>query len=258
MQGDGPLAAFAYTIIDNLRNQLQGHTLETYDQCILPIVNESIDSLGHDATQAERDHERQRIEDYVFTRIDAAKAYFNDHFVETNNDAPPRIGDNNFGHLHSMFEAFALTDPEHVRNKLTMEYQLHPEDMIPYIREKLTLLVNMERIDIELKTALMGNIGPYLHTASTFSYGNNRKQHEKYIQYIQFWKEQRYRLPHWYEFVKVTLLHHPNSCGSERLFSLLKYILESEHEQCLDDYICAAVYAAYNHRHDNDRIRDEI
>lgn len=231
--------------------------MESYNECILPLVEEVVESLGVDATEEERNAERLRLEDYVFTKINKGKDYFHDHFLRTNANAAPTVGDNNFGHLHAMFEGFALTDPGHIRTKFR-EFNNHVDTMVQYIRLQLQTLLNMDRIDQHVYNNVMGHIGPYLAVSSQFSYGEeNIKMHEKYIKYIQFWKEHRHTLTHWFSLVKIALLHHPNSCGSERLFSLLKYILESEHEQCLDDYICAAVYSAYNNRHDEDRVNGE-
>jgi hypothetical protein len=231
--------------------------LESFPIAILPIIDEAIESLGPDATDQERQLERTRLELIVFSKLDVAKAYFVSHFLTTNENQPPRISDNNFGHLHLMFEAFALTDPENLGKQFS-KFHYNMELLIQYIREKLQLLVNMDRIDHNLFIGLMGNIGPYAVIARHYSYGEeNVKYHQKYILYMEFWREQRFRLSHWFELVKIALLHHPNSCGSERLFSLLKYIMESEHEECLDDYICAAVYSAYNTRSDCDRLRGE-
>jgi len=198
-----------------------------------------------------------RLENIIFTKINIAKDYFISHFITSNINRPPRISDNNFGHLHLMFEAFALTDPENMGKKIS-KFNNNMDLIIQYIREKLQILINMDRIDLTMFTGLMGNIGPYVAIAVNFSYGENIiKYHQKYVSYMEFWKLQRYRLVQWYEFVKIALLHHPNSCGSERLFSLLKYIMESEHDECLDDYICAAVYSAYNSRSDSDRLNEE-
>ena len=255
--GDGPLAAFTYTIVEDVRNCLSAHVLESYNECILPLVEEAVQSLGLEATEQQRNAERTRLEEYVFERINKGRLYFYSRFLHTSENAPPTVGDNNFGHLHVMFEAFALTDPGHVRMKF-MDFNNNVDTMVQYIRLQLNVLLNLERIDRQLYNNVMGHIGPYLAIASHFTYGEeNNKMHQKYIKYIQFWKEHRNTLTHWFALVKIALLHHPNSCGSERLFSLLKYILESEHEECLDDYICAAVYSAYNHRHDEDRVNGE-
>ena len=253
--GDGPLGAFTFTIINNVSNQLQVHTLESYEN-IHTIVLEAIDSLGDDATIIEKNIERARLEEYVFSRINVARDYFHDHFIETNDGGPPRIRDNNMGHLHVMFESFALTDPEHL-NRMFQSFQRDNQRMILYIREKLEILVNMDRINVELSNSLIGSIGPYLALSANFTYGDDVKQHDKYRIFIEFWKREKYNLVHWFEFVKVTLLHHPNSCGSERLFSLLKYVMETHQNQCLDDYICASVYAAYEQQHDADRLLAE-
>ena len=78
LKGDGPLGAFTYTIITNLRNFLNAHTLESYPS-ILAIVEESVESLGADATNIEKDAERLRLHTYCFDRINIAKDYFNNH-----------------------------------------------------------------------------------------------------------------------------------------------------------------------------------
>ena len=237
---------------------MEAHTLESYSEFILPLVNESIESLGNNATQQEKSAERLRLEEYVFERIDEGKNYFLDHFIATNINAAPTVGNNNFGHLHVMFEAFALSDPEHL-NRKSLQLNRNVDEIVKYIRSMLQLLINMDRIEQTMFTDLMGNIGPYLALVTDFVYGDgNLKMHRKYILYMQFWRVNQHTLPHWFSFVKIVLLHHPNSCGSERLFSLLKYIMESEHDECLDDYIQAAVYTAYNARLDEERLNDEL
>jgi hypothetical protein len=257
LKGDGPLGAFTYTIITNLRNFLNAHTLESYPS-ILAIVEESVESLGADATNIEKDAERLRLHTYCFDRINIAKDYFNNHFLATNINREPRSGDNNFGHLYGMFEAFALTDPEHMRKKM-IEFNDDNELLINYIRPLLQLLINMNRIQQGLYLSLMGHIGQYAAIARQFSYGDgNVRFHQKLIMYLSFWREQRMYLHYWFEFVKIVILHHPNSCGSERLFSLLKHVITTEREDALDDYICAAVYSTYRMRHDDERIGGEM
>jgi hypothetical protein len=162
--GDGPLGAFAYTIVNDLWNNLQAYTLESFPKSILPIVNESIESLGADATEQERQHERMRLQNIIFTKINIAKEYFINHFITSNINRPPRISDNNFGHLHLMFEAFALTDPENM-GKIISKFNNNMDLIIQYIREKLQILINMDRIDLTMFT---GNIGPYIAIAVYF------------------------------------------------------------------------------------------
>ena len=78
--GDGTLAAFTYTIVKEVRNRLDAHVLESYNKCILPLVEEAVQSLGVDATAEERNAER-RLEERVFERINKGKVYFNNRAV---------------------------------------------------------------------------------------------------------------------------------------------------------------------------------
>ena len=146
--------------------------MESFPKAILPIIDEAIESLGADATDQERQLERRRLELTVFSKIDVAKDYFVGHFLTTNANQPPRISDNNFGHLHLMFEAFALTDPENLGKQFSI-FHYNMELLIQYIREKLQILVNMERIDQSLFTGLTGNIGPYAAITRHYSYGED-------------------------------------------------------------------------------------
>jgi len=252
--GDGPLGAFTYTVIDSLRNHLDGHTLESYGG-ILALVNESIESLGEDATEDEKLAERERLEVYSLEKINIARTYFRNHFIRTNLNRESRAGDNDLGHLHMIFEAFALSDPGHIRRKFEESEDM--DILISYIRSRLRHLVDNHRINEVMYTDLMGCIGPYVAVAREFSYGP-MKFHEKLVAFIRFWRSHKDSLPKWVAFVKIALLHHPNSCGSERLFSLLKRVLTTEREECLDDYICAAVYSSYRQRRDEERLNEEL
>ena len=159
-----------------------------------------------------------------------------------------------------MWEAFALADPDHVRRKELSLNQFGDDlgdQMEIRIRSMLDRLVNMERIEENLRVRLVGSIGAYLAAARLVSYGDIRF-HEKLIRFLRFWRDAKATLVDWFEFVKISLLHHPNSCGCERLFSVLKYVLTSEREHALDDYIRAAVYSIYDIRDDGDRLRGEI
>ena len=251
--GDGPIGAFTFTLIENLKNILDGQTLESFPD-VFAIVNEAVDELGEQGSTAnEMDVERNRLEAFCFERINIAHRYFMNHFIRTREDGPTRIGDNDLGHLHLIFEGFALTDPGYIRQKLA-DHGNNTQELIPYIRSRLQHLVDNNRISATMFQCLMSNIGPYIGIAREFTYGHV-KFHEKLSKFIVFWRQQLHVLPSWIEFVKIAILHHPNSCGSERLFSLLKYVLTSEKEECLDDYICAAVYTSYRMRRDEERIR---
>lgn len=236
-----------------MHNHLDGHTLESYGG-ILAIVNESIESLGEDATEQEKITERERLEAYSMEKINIARTYFRNHFIRTNLIRESRAGDNDFGHLHLIFEAFALSDPGHIRRKYE-EYG-DMDTLISYIRSRLRHLVDNHRINEVMFIELMGSIGPYVAVARVFSYGT-MKFHEKLGAFIRFWRSHIHSLEKWVAFVKIALLHHPNSCGSERLFSLLKRVLTTDREDCLDDYICAAVYASYTQRRDEERLNNE-
>jgi hypothetical protein len=261
LEGDGPLGAFTYTIIKKLADRLLAHTLESYP-IVSNIVEESINELNDGSTEEEIMIERIRFNDYVFHRINAGKNYFHSHFLCSQINRGPRSGDNEFGHLHLMYEGFALVDPENFRLKFIL-LNSNVDNLTAYIRDQLQFLFNMDRITQLEFNDLMGHIGPYLAIATEFTYGfdangGERKLHEKLILFIRFWKVQRVFLPQWFQLVKKAILHHPNSCGSERLFSVLKWVLTNDRENSLDDYIRAAVCIRYLTRIDENRIGNEI
>lgn len=89
-----------------------------------------------------------------------------------------------------MFEAFALTDPENMGKKIS-KFNNNMDLIIQYIREKLQILINMDRIDLTMFTGLMGNIGPYVAIAVNFSYGENIIKYHQSM--YRIWNSGKYR-----------------------------------------------------------------
>ena len=243
------MGPFTYSVIKEIEDFTSVHTLESYPT-VLAIVDEAVNLLGPEATTIEKNAERLRLTNYCFEKINTARYYFVTHFLKTNMNAQPTPGDNDFGHLFVMFQAFALTDPDHFR-KLAISYTGNLEGLSNNIRNSLQVLVNMNRICNDLFIGLMGSIGPYLAIAQLFSYGLDAKFSIKLTSFMSFWREHQCTLKHWFQLAKIAILHHPNSAGSERLFSILKSVLKSEKEGCLDDYICSAVYGIYGVNQDD-------
>lgn len=65
---------------------------------------------------------------------------------------------------------------------------------------------------------------------------------------IEFWKNNRSKLKYWFAFAMICYLHQPSSAAAERVFSILKRVLESGDYQALDDIVLAAVYTNYRTR----------
>ena len=254
LEGDGPIGPFVYTIISNLHDLLRGHLLETYPS-VLSLVNSAI--LNYNGTEEEKENERLRLTEYVFSRINEGRGYLASHFLRTNANREPTSGDNDFGHLHAMYQGFALTDPEHMRNQYNQNNG-NVDAFIGYTRRNLQYLFNLRRISIEHRDNLLGSLGVYIPLFRNFTYGLNVRFHEKLTLFTEFWRGLKSKLPHWFKLVKIAILHHPNSCGSERLFSVLKRVLTTEKECALDDYVKAAVYCRYSTIRDENRVIGEV
>ena len=103
---------------------------------------------------------------------------------------------------------------------------------------------------------MIQSLSIYVHLCRNFSY---RNQHlgNKMARFISFWRINKIALPEWFAFVKKGMLYMPNSCGVERLFSLLKRVITADKTNALDDYIKTAVYLCYKFKSDYGTMVDE-
>jgi len=237
-----------------LENFLQLHGLRSYP-IVQAIVEEAVNSLGENANIDVRNAEKQRWNIYVMERINIGRTSFTDHFLSTTPNGIVRPGDNNFGHLYSLFEAFAMAEPSNMRQK---DYNCHHDmdRLQEYVENSLNALVNRQIINDNLKEEMLQSLGNYVHLSRNFSYIS---QHfgNKMARFILFWKMHKSALPEWFAFVKKGMLYMPNSCGVERLFSLLKRVITADKSNALDDYIKTAVYLCYKFKSDYSIIVDE-
>jgi hypothetical protein len=110
-----------------------------------------------------------------------------------------------------------------------------------YVVNALRALVNVQFLNEKMKEEMIQSLSIYVHLCRNFSY---RNQHfgNKMARFISFWRIHKSALPEWFAFVKKGMLYMPNSCGVERLFSLLKRVITADKTTALDDYIKTAVY----------------
>lgn len=244
LEGDGPFAAFTFEEIARLRATLQYHTIESY-----PLTNAIVESkvaeLPVDAMLAERKAYRDELNSFVFERMDMAKTYFENHFIRV--PVPgPAANINCFGHLQHMWESMALINPDYIHRKR----EAYHEDNFGFtqlVSEHLQSLVTLNRIDQELKAHLMQSLGLYMRVAIQVNWSNLDFPHKQKA-LLEFWIVNRSNLKYWFEFACICYLHQPSSAAAERVFSVLKQVLTTEKEACLDDYVLAAVYARYSMR----------
>jgi hypothetical protein len=115
------------------------------------------------------------------------------------------------------------------------------EEFIELVRNQLQFLVSYNGIITqELMDSCIGSIGPYVARTGTINWPEKKFEY-KLKSLVDFWTECRLDFPDWFEFAKICYLYQPSSCAAERTFSILKYVLTTSHEECLDDYIKAAV-----------------
>jgi len=230
-----------------LETFLQHHGLRSYPN-VLAIVEEAVNSLGENANINIRNEEQQRWNIYVMERINNGRTSFIDHFLSTTPTGIVRPGDNNFGHLYSLFEAFALAEPSNMRQK---DFNFHHDmdRLDEFVGNALSALVNRQIINDKMKEAMLQSLGNYVHLSRNFSYIS---QHfgNKMARFILFWRMHKSALPEWFAFVKKGMLYMPNSCGVERLFSLLKRVITADKTNALDDYIKTAVNLCYKFKSD--------
>ena len=252
LEGDGPIAAFVFNEINDLFVYLETQTMMDYEDVHL-MIEEIVNDLPMDATQMEKQAEKSKWNNFCLAKMDVAKNYFISHFLETNELVAPSAKENNFGHLIRMYEVFALVDPRHMRRKDYFIRNSNDDATLgDFVRSELAILVNMERITEQHARLLVSSVTEYARVVQHFEYRNRNNEdgiptfEEKLQLFILFWLEYKNHLPYWFDFVKIVMLHQPNSCAVERLFSVLKRVLKNENENCLDDYITAAVSLAYN------------
>ena len=63
-----------------------------------------------------------------------------------------------------------------------------------------------------------------------------------------WWRSMKLELPHHYQVLCVVLLHSPNSCPPERLFSILNNTFDADQMNALMDYMELALQLQFNNR----------
>ena len=100
----------------------------------------------------------------------------------------------------------------------------------------------MKRIEEEKLNPLIAQLFPYLQRAIEINW-DTVEFPDKVLKLVEFWKTFRITLKHWSELAFICCLHQPSSAAAERVFSVLKHILDEEKVDALDDYIEASVYS---------------
>ena len=240
LEGDGPIACLANDEIEFVTNTINFHTVETYPN-VLNLVNEALNSIAEDASNEIRNVEKAKWEEFVLSRINRGRDYFQRKFIQIPHPLPTSTS-NCFGHLMPMWKAMALSNPDFLRRK-SLELPNNDEMMV-YVRQQLQVLVSLNRISMDLRDRCIGSFGSYFTQCKLIDYSTlNFEIKANSIQ--EFWINHRLDYRNWYEFAIICFLHQPSSCAAERVFSILKYILTAAVEDSLDDYIKAAVYGRY-------------
>ena len=230
-----------------METHVNGYTLESFPN-VFNLVQVAVNSLGADATNIETATELRKWNDYVFDRIVTAKTSFINHFLTTPENGIITTAVNNFGHLHALYESFAIAEPSNMR---IIDFQcLHNMNTVhEYVRNSLNALLNVGILRPTEVHDMIQTLHVYVGHCRQFNYnGSNFKN--KLARFVMFWRLMKDTLPAWFKFVKKGILYQPNSCAVERLFSLLKRVLTSEKTLALDDYIMTSVYLSYKHQGD--------
>ena len=230
-----------------MENHVNGYTLESFPN-VYNLVQIAVNTLGADATNIEKTTELRKWNDYVFDRIVIAKTSFINHFLTTPANGIITTADNNFGHLHALYESFAIAEPSNMR---IIDFQCvhNMNEVTEYVRNSMNSLLNVGILRPAEVHDMLQSLHIYVGHCRQFSY-NGSSFKNKLARFIMFWRLMKDSLPAWYNFVKKGMLYQPNSCAVERLFSLLKRVLTSEKTLALDDYILTSVYLSYKHQGD--------
>jgi len=161
------------------------------------------------------------------------------------NPLRPTVGENCFGHLMQMWEGMALANPDYLHRKYSLFQDSN--DFINYTRSQLEYLVYLQRIDDVTKDSLMSTLGAYLHATNAINW-SSLSFADKQNELVDFWKMHKLDLQDWFSFAIMCYLHQPSSAAAERVFSMLKALLETGDVQALDDIIIASVYLRYKNR----------
>ena len=151
---------------------------------------------------------------------------------------------------------FSLANPDFVRRKFSYFDNEHEKFITNYVVPQLQLLVNMRRINGNLRNRLLADCGGYINRKAEVDW-SDLKFHEKAQCLCNFWKDSGTNFKNCFDLAKVAYLHQPSSCSSEPLFSILKLVLQEDKESLLDDYAKASVYSRYEAMADADRVADE-
>ena len=200
-----------------------------------------VDSMNPDYNLAEKQVEYNAWYGYVTERLETAKVYFESRFIKEPVGDRPTVTENCFGHLMKMWEAMALTNPDYLRRK----YAANNNDIRSlqlFVESQLRVLIQMKRIEEEKLNPLIAQLFPYLQRAIEINW-DTVEFPDKVLKLVEFWKTFRITLKHWSELAFICFLHQPSSAASERVFSVLKHILDEEKVDALDDYIEAFVYS---------------
>ena len=103
-----------------------------------------------------------------------------------------------------------------------------------------------------MKDLFVGQLGAYIQLADTVDWTDLNEEEggfkAKQARLVEFWKSHRLNLKNWFAFAMICYLHQPSSAAAERVFSILKRVLESDDYQALDDIVLAVVYTNYRTR----------
>ena len=138
MEGNGPLACFAFEEIQLLKSSISLETIESYQFCN-DLIKAKVATLSNDTNQMEKDHEAAQWSQYVLERLSKGKVYFDTHFIQNPLNGVPTATANCFGHLMPMWEAMALANPDYLSRKMAAIGT--NEAKIRLVRDLLAILV---------------------------------------------------------------------------------------------------------------------
>ena len=163
LEGDGPLACFAFEEIQNFRCTIGNITIHGYPKC-LELVQQMVDCMNPDYNLAEKQVEYNAWYGYVTERLEKSKVYFESHFIKEPAGDRPTVAENCFGHLMKMCEAMALTNPNYLRRKYIANNN-NIGSLTLFVSSQLRLLIQMKRIEEQMLDPLIAQLFPYLQRA---------------------------------------------------------------------------------------------